>query len=43
MGGPQFGHAIVDQFDFSNLGLDLDNGPVAGGFNPFALPQTEEG
>jgi hypothetical protein len=43
--GPQFGHAVLDQFDFTNLGLDLENGPVAlggnGGFNPFALPQTE--
>jgi hypothetical protein len=41
----QFGNAMLDQFDFSNLGLDLENGPVAlggsGGFNPFALPQTE--
>lgn len=43
--GPQFGHAVLDQFDFTNLGLDLENGPVNlggnGGFNPFALPQTE--
>lgn len=42
-GGPQFGNAMLDQFDFTNLGLDLENGPVDGGFNPFALPQTEEG
>lgn len=44
-GSNQFGNAVLDQFDFTNLGLDLENGPVGlggnGGFNPFALPQVE--
>lgn len=41
--GTQFGNPM-DQFDFSNLGLNLDNNQTGlGGFNPFALPQTEEG
>ncbi|WVQ75554.1 hypothetical protein IAR50_005181 [Cryptococcus sp. DSM 104548] len=40
-GMPQFGNATFDSFDFNDLGLDVRNN--GGGFNPFALPQTEEG
>ncbi|KAK8849709.1 hypothetical protein IAR55_005044 [Kwoniella newhampshirensis] len=37
----QFGNALIDSFDFDNLGLGAR--AAGGGFNPFALPQTEEG
>ncbi|ODN74484.1 hypothetical protein L202_06868 [Cryptococcus amylolentus CBS 6039] len=40
-GIPQFGNATFESFDFNDLGLDVRNN--GGGFNPFALPQTEEG
>ncbi|WVF68076.1 hypothetical protein IAT40_002839 [Kwoniella sp. CBS 6097] len=48
----QFGNAILDSFDFTDLvggrsdGLGLGSGlstGAGGGFNPFAVPQTEEG
>ncbi|WWC92847.1 uncharacterized protein L201_007808 [Kwoniella dendrophila CBS 6074] len=54
--GNQFGNALLDSFDFSDLGLINRNDNTssnnngfglglsgANGFNPFALPQTEEG
>nr|ODN91630.1 nuclear protein [Cryptococcus depauperatus CBS 7855] len=40
-GVQQFGHASFDQFDFNDLRLGVRVGGQAGGFNPFALPQTE--
>ncbi|OCF33571.1 nuclear protein [Kwoniella heveanensis CBS 569] len=48
----QFGNALLDSFDFTDLvggrsdGLGLGSGlstGAGGGFNPFAVPQTEEG
>ncbi|WVQ78937.1 hypothetical protein IAT38_001029 [Cryptococcus sp. DSM 104549] len=41
-GVQQFGNANFDSFDFNDLGLGVRSG-TGGGFNPFALPQTEEG
>ncbi|WWD20339.1 hypothetical protein CI109_104815 [Kwoniella shandongensis] len=40
-GVQQFGNALIDSFDFNDLGLGAR--APGGGFNPFALPQTEEG
>ncbi|WVR08046.1 hypothetical protein IAU60_005091 [Kwoniella sp. DSM 27419] len=51
-GSQQFGNALLDSFDFSDLGLagrgdglglGLGSGGAPAGFNPFAVPQTEEG
>ncbi|OXG15287.1 nuclear protein [Cryptococcus neoformans Tu401-1] len=42
-GVQQFGNANFDSFDFNDLGLDVRAPGQGGGFNPFALPQTEEG
>jgi len=45
-GAQQFG-APLDGFDFSDLGLGLGNGNsilgFEGQFNPFALPQADDG
>lgn len=40
-----FGNAMMDQFDFSDLGLGsgVQNNSVEASFNPFALAQAEEG
>ena len=42
-----FGNALMDQFDFSDLGLGngVQNNTVESSFNPFALAQaqTEDG